>query len=129
MAIREIKSENVQQLHEQELKTFLERTPKSKALYERAVGFYAGLINVNAYHQPGVEAGKKAAQDVIALQGKVLEALRAQPGAALTADEIAHYLGAPGKAEDIYHLLRHLAVTDRVTRQSATGPEAAYQIK
>ncbi len=31
------------------------------ALYERAVGFYATLVNINAYHQPGVEAGKKAA--------------------------------------------------------------------
>jgi glucose-6-phosphate isomerase len=32
------------------------------ALYERAVGFYAQFIHVNAYHQPGVESGKKAAQ-------------------------------------------------------------------
>ena len=31
------------------------------ALFERAVGFYASLVNINAYHQPGVEAGKKAA--------------------------------------------------------------------
>ena len=30
------------------------------ALYERAVGLYASLVNVNAYHQPGVEAGKKS---------------------------------------------------------------------
>ena len=29
------------------------------ALFERAVGFYASLININAYHQPGVEAGKE----------------------------------------------------------------------
>src|SRR5665213_149043 len=29
------------------------------ALFERAVGFYANLINVNAYDQPCVEAGKK----------------------------------------------------------------------
>src|SRR6185369_17529275 len=36
------------------------------ALFERAVGLYASLININAYHQPGVEAGKKAATAVIA---------------------------------------------------------------
>lgn len=24
------------------------------ALYERAVGIYASLININAYHQPGI---------------------------------------------------------------------------
>ena len=29
------------------------------ALFERAVGFYAGLIHINAYNQPGVEAGKR----------------------------------------------------------------------
>ncbi len=37
------------------------------ALFERTVGLYARLINVNAYHQPGVEAGKKAAGNVIIL--------------------------------------------------------------
>lgn len=29
------------------------------ALYDRAVGFYASLVGINAYHQPGVEAGKR----------------------------------------------------------------------
>ena len=29
------------------------------ALFERAVGIYASFVNINAYHQPGVEAGKK----------------------------------------------------------------------
>ena len=33
------------------------------ALFERAVGLYASLIRINAYNQPGVEAGKKAAAD------------------------------------------------------------------
>jgi glucose-6-phosphate isomerase len=42
------------------------------ALFERAVGFYASLININAYHQPRVEAGKKAAGKVIEIQKKVL---------------------------------------------------------
>ena len=36
------------------------------ALFERAVGFYASLVHVNAYNQPGVEAGKKAATEVLA---------------------------------------------------------------
>src|SRR6266508_1576604 len=35
------------------------------ALYERAVGFYASLVNINAYDQPGVEAGKKAATKLL----------------------------------------------------------------
>jgi hypothetical protein len=29
------------------------------ALFERAVGFYASLVGINAYHQPGVEAGQE----------------------------------------------------------------------
>ena len=33
------------------------------ALYERTVGYYATMIGINAYHQPGVEAGKKAAAE------------------------------------------------------------------
>ena len=36
------------------------------ALYERAVGFYGSLVNINAYDQPGVEAGKKAASKTVA---------------------------------------------------------------
>ena len=34
------------------------------ALFERAVGLYASLVGINAHHQPGVEAGKKAAASV-----------------------------------------------------------------
>src|SRR5580704_5234160 len=56
------------------------------ALFERAVGYYGTLVNVNAYHQPGVEAGKKAAAAVLELQAKVLAALTDSPQ---TADQIA----------------------------------------
>src|SRR5436190_9334166 len=47
------------------------------ALYERVVGLYASLVGINAYHQPGVEAGKKAAGGVIALKQKITAALQA----------------------------------------------------
>src|SRR5581483_6625420 len=50
------------------------------ALYERVVGLYASLIGINAYHQPGVEAGKKAAGGVIALKRRLDQALAAAPG-------------------------------------------------
>ena len=78
------------------------------ALYERAVGFYASLVNINAYHQPGVEAGKKAATRLIELQHRVRGALSSSPGQ--TAEEIAHSLEAD--PEDVYHLLRHLTAND-----------------
>ena len=54
------------------------------ALYERAVGFYASLVQINAYHQPGVEAGKKAANNVIELQVKILQFLQSHPGEPFT---------------------------------------------
>jgi glucose-6-phosphate isomerase len=79
------------------------------ALYERTVGLYASLIRINAYHQPGVEAGKKAAGRVIELQGRILEALRRRPGEWLTAGEIAADCGAEAETETVFHLLRRLA--------------------
>jgi glucose-6-phosphate isomerase len=74
------------------------------ALYERAVGFYATLVNINAYHQPGVEAGKKAATRVLELQGRVKKILGS--GSGKTPEEIARELNAD--PEDVFHILRHL---------------------
>ena len=77
------------------------------ALYERAVGFYGSLVHINAYHQPGVEAGKKAATRILQLQPKVTGQLSAQ-GA--TAEAVAKAIGA--EPEDVYHVLRHLAANN-----------------
>ena len=78
------------------------------ALYERAVGLYASLVNINAYHQPGVEAGKKAAGQVLALQGKILTALREAVGKPFTAGELAAALGEAGETEALFRILLHL---------------------
>jgi glucose-6-phosphate isomerase len=77
------------------------------ALYERAVGFYGSLVNINAYDQPGVEAGKKAASKLLQLQKQVREKLS---GDGKTAEEIARSVDAD--PEDVFHLLRHLASND-----------------
>ncbi len=98
------------------------------ALYERAVGFYASLIEINAYHQPGVEAGKVAAQDIISLQARVLELLHGQPGSELRADEIAAQLHVSGEVETIFHILRHLEVSGRVRRHTSDNPQATYVV-
>jgi glucose-6-phosphate isomerase len=82
------------------------------ALYERAVGFYGSLININAYDQPGVEAGKKAATRLLQLQKEVIEKLAADRGQ--TAEEIARSIDAD--PEDVFHVLRHLASNDRKIR-------------
>jgi glucose-6-phosphate isomerase len=78
------------------------------ALYERAVGFYGSLVNVNAYDQPGVEAGKKAATRLLQLQKQVSQKLAADRGK--TAEEIARSIDAD--PEDVFHVLRHLASND-----------------
>ena len=88
------------------------------ALFERAVGFYASLIGINAYHQPGVEAGKKAAATVLDLQVKVLARLTANPQ---TAEAIAQGLGLADEVETVYLLLEHLAENGRA---QMTGPGA-----
>jgi glucose-6-phosphate isomerase len=77
------------------------------ALYERAVGFYATLVNINAYHQPGVEAGKKMAGAVVALQGKILAYLRKNPGVSFTAEEVAKAINAEDSVETVYIILEH----------------------
>ncbi|MDB6093411.1 MAG: Glucose-6-phosphate isomerase [Verrucomicrobia bacterium] len=79
------------------------------ALYERVVGLYASLIGINAYHQPGVEAGKKAAGGVIALKLKIAAALKASPGKAVTAEELAAGIGAAEQSELVFKILEHLA--------------------
>ena len=79
------------------------------ALYERAVGFYASLINVNAYHQPGVEAGKKAAGLVIQLQANALAFLKKEKGKSFTSEEIASAIGASEDVEMVFKLLEHAA--------------------
>jgi len=79
------------------------------ALYERAVGLYASLVNVNAYHQPGVEAGKKAAGVVLDVQKHVIAALKGARGKAMTVDEIATGAGAADDRETVFKILQHLA--------------------
>jgi len=78
------------------------------ALFERAVGLYASLININAYHQPGVEAGKKAAGTVITLQKAVMELLQREQRS-MTTGAIAELLGKPEQTEMVFAILRHLA--------------------
>ena len=79
------------------------------ALYERVVGFYASLIGINAYHQPGVEAGKKAAGGILALKLKAAAALRGAAGHALTAEALAARMGQAEQAELVFKILEHLA--------------------
>jgi glucose-6-phosphate isomerase len=93
------------------------------ALYERAVGLYASLVRVNAYHQPGVEAGKKAAAGVLELQRRTVAWLRERRGRSFRAEEIAAGIGAPEEVETIFRTLQHLAANPehRIRRTLARG--------
>jgi glucose-6-phosphate isomerase len=88
-------------------------------LFERAVGFYASLVNINAYHQPGVEAGKKAATDFLKQLSQVRVALAASKEP-LYAAELATSLGID--AEDVFHMLTHLAANGQARITSGATP-------
>ncbi len=90
------------------------------ALYERVVGFYATLVGINAYHQPGVEAGKKAAGAVIALKLRITEKLTASAGQSFTAESLATAVGAPEKTELVFKVLEHLAANGSVKKTAKT---------
>jgi glucose-6-phosphate isomerase len=92
------------------------------ALFERAVGFYGSLVHTNAYNQPGVEAGKKAAAVVLSLQAKALAALSGTPR---TADQIAAAICAPESAETIFITLENLAADGRARMAGAGNPGEA----
>lgn len=85
------------------------------ALFERAVGFYASLVNINAYHQPGVEAGKKAAGQIIQIQSKIIEYLSKQPGSAFSIAQISEGIGASDEKEHVFKICEHLASNERIT--------------
>jgi glucose-6-phosphate isomerase len=89
-------------------------------LYERVVGFYASLVGINAYHQPGVEAGKKAAGGVIALKLQITAHLKANAGQAFTADTLAAALGSAVNAELVFKVLEHLAANGSVKKTAKT---------
>lgn len=91
------------------------------ACLERAVGLYAELIDVNAYHQPSVN--KESAAPVLALQEAAFSCLR-RVGTPITALDLAAAIGQPGQAETVYKLLRRLAFsrTPEVTMTAGEEP-------
>lgn len=90
------------------------------ALYERTVGLYAELIDVNAYHQPGVD--KYTAIPILALQREILKHLAGEP---VTAPALAEAAGHPDQADTVHQLLDHLAVArpDAVGRWPGRTPQ------
>ncbi len=91
------------------------------ALFERAVSFYASLVKVNAYHQPGVEAGKKAAEDFLDILSRVKQHMTETGSSGVSAEDMASNLGE-SDVESIYHCLNHLAGIGFCRRETGGNP-------
>ena len=86
------------------------------ALYERAVAIYAEFININAFHQPGVQAYKLAAKSMLAIREKLFTGLTQRPVSG-TAAELAAMTG----------LNDNVPVVAGWLNRAAANPEA-YQV-
>ena len=82
------------------------------ALYERAVGLYASLIGINAYHQPGVESGKKAATKILKIQQQILRALTERRKQSFTVDQIASMIPDQNEQEHVFKILERLSANN-----------------
>lgn len=96
------------------------------ALFERSVGLYASLIGVNAYHQPGVEAGKKAASDIISLQKKIINHYMSNQGQEFNIEEIAKRIEEPYRKEDIFYILSSLVSKGKLSQTTTKNPFESY---
>ena len=65
------------------------------ALYERAVAIYAEFININAFHQPGVQAYKLAAKGILEIRDQLFANL--PQGSCGTAQKLAETAGLTGQ--------------------------------
>jgi len=97
------------------------------ALFERAVGFYASIIDVNAYNQPGVEAGKTAANKVIKLQAELTDLLKVNAGKQFTVSEMADHLKLAGCPSEVFKICEHLTLNpNKQVRKVRRGSVFAY---
>jgi glucose-6-phosphate isomerase len=79
------------------------------AMFERAVGLYASLININAYHQPGVEAGKKAAGIVLTIQREIINLLKTNLNQPYNVVEISKSINREEDVETVFKVVEHLS--------------------
>jgi len=96
------------------------------ALYERVVGLYASLVGINAYHQPVVEAGKKADTAVIVLKNKLQAALTAAPDETFTAEALPSQFD--GDAE-LVELVKRASVEQSIAAGRWDSGSGSYRDK
>lgn len=96
------------------------------ALFERTVSFYASFAKINAYHQPGVEAGKKAAERIVQLKKDVVSLLKQDSTKARTVEEIALELSSEEQIE-IFKILERLTANEKVQKSVVSEDPFACQ--
>ena len=87
------------------------------ALYERAVAAYAEMVNINAFHQPGVEAYKHAGNKLLAFYEALYPFIAKNSGLTATAQNIADQIGSGDDVVDIEGILVKMSLnTDSVSK-------------
>ena len=95
------------------------------ALFERAVGFYATLVSINAYDQPGVEAGKKAATEALNLRAALKTTIN-DSASGLTIDEICKTLSV--SPDVAFSILDRLVTNGEIRRDGERiSPTSRYK--
>lgn len=94
------------------------------ALFERTVGYYASMIDINAYHQPGVEAGKIAATKTLSLSKSIMTLLKGHSRSLSTA-QIVEELGFPTEADTVFRVCKRFSATGREGIQRFDGRSIA----
>ncbi len=79
------------------------------ALFERTVGLYAELVNINAYDQPGVEAGKKAAAEILEIQNNIERLLSS--GKKFSLEELFNSIDNPNK-DSLFMIVRNMTISN-----------------
>ncbi len=80
------------------------------ALYERAVAVYAEFVNINAFHQPGVQAYKLASKGVIDLLNEIEAKLPEMKGFSGTAAEFSAKIGRSQDEIEVEGIISKLAM-------------------
>ncbi|MCL2677710.1 MAG: glucose-6-phosphate isomerase, partial [Clostridiales bacterium] len=80
------------------------------ALYERAVGYYASLVGVNAYDQPGVEEGKRQASAILGLQKRLIDFLALNKNKPYSVEQLATLLKLKGEEEHLWNILENIVL-------------------
>jgi glucose-6-phosphate isomerase len=101
------------------------------AIFERAIGFYANLVNINAYNQPGVEAGKKAAGNILTVQREIISFFKSNLNQWFTVIEIANFIKREDEIETVFKICKHLTANPSRKVKTKYSPnifEASYKM-